>query len=159
MFICFILLNRWIISIMFIFIYLFICSIYSWIDEFEWIDDFHNVYLLHLYVFSTLGQQWLACTPCSWRGMPETTTGGFLLPWDAPLLLSRARRWEAPTATAPLLLPCICRRWEPPATTTLLLLHPPTQMTRWRCRWWLLLWHVSGCTPTSKRWAHIEHLF
>jgi hypothetical protein len=43
---------------------------YLWIDEWidDWIDNFHNVYLFHCYVFSTLGQQWLASTPCTWRG-------------------------------------------------------------------------------------------
>jgi hypothetical protein len=128
-------------------------------------------YLVHVAVFSTLGQRCLASTQSSQRGRPETTTGGLLLPPAAPLLLPCATRWEAPAATALLLRPHVCRRWEAPATAAPLLLPPPTRTTRWRCgcqflllprhtwRFLLLLGHAFGCAPTSKRWAHIEHSF
>jgi hypothetical protein len=81
---------------------MFICSTFMFFQHF---------------VFSTLGQQWLASTPYTRRGRPETAMGGFLLPRAALLLLPHARRWEAPAAAAPLLLPCVCRRWELPAAT------------------------------------------
>jgi hypothetical protein len=130
---------------------------YTWIDD--WIDNFHNIYLFHIYVFSTLGQQWLTSTPCTRRGRPETTTGGFLLPRATPLLLPCARRWEAPAAAAPLLLPRVCRRWEPPVVVAPLLLPPPTRMTQWRCGWRLLLRHASGCARwTMTHWRIISML-
>jgi hypothetical protein len=113
---------------------------YSWIDEWldDWIDNFHNVYLFHLYVFSTLGQQWLASTPCMRRGRPETVTGGFLLPRARLLLLPHARRWEALAVAAPLLLPRICRRWEALTAAAPLLARVRRRLhrtTRWRCGW------------------------
>jgi hypothetical protein len=78
-------------------------------------------YLVHVVVFSTLGQRWLASTQSSWRGSPETAIWGLLLPWAAPLLLPHAMRWEAPAAAAPLLLPR-ATRWEAPVATAPLLL-------------------------------------
>jgi hypothetical protein len=120
------------------------------------------------------------------KSRPATATGSLLLPQARPLLLPRARRWEALATTAPLLLPRARRR-----------LH---RTTRWRCgwsaaplfllyawglllwhAWWLLLllplllWHAwrwlhhlmsppqtpqatTMNTPTSKRWAHIYEL-
>jgi hypothetical protein len=82
---------------------------------------------MHVVVFSTLGQSWLARSiQSSQRSKPKTYTGGSLLPQAAPLLLPRARRWEALAATASLLLPHARRR-----------LHPMTPL--WRCGRWLLL--------------------
>jgi hypothetical protein len=44
-------------------------------------------YLVHVVVFSTLGQLWLASIRSSRRGRPETATGGLLLPRAKPLSL------------------------------------------------------------------------
>jgi hypothetical protein len=115
-------------------------------------------YLVHVAIFSILGQQWLANTQSSRKGRPETATGGLLLPQATPLLLPHATRWETPAAAVALLCPRVCRRWEAPAVTAPLLLPPPTRMTQWRCVWWLLLrhawrllllWHAFGSDPTS----------
>jgi hypothetical protein len=105
--------------------------------------------LMHVDVFSTLGQPWLASIQISWRGRPETAIIGLLLPRLAPFLLPHvARRWEALAAAAPLLL------------------HLTTQV--WRCgRCLLLLWHTWPTPPrppratmTSalklERWAHMN---
>jgi hypothetical protein len=128
-------------------------------------------YLVHVAIFSILGQQWLASTRSLQRGRPETATGGLLLPRAASLLLPRATRWEALAAAAPLLLPRVCRGWEALVAAALLFLPPPTRTTRWRCGWrlllllyayrWLLLlqhsWcllllrHTFGSALTSKR--------
>jgi hypothetical protein len=96
-------------------------------------------------------------------------TGGSLLPRAAPVH-PRARRWEAPVATAPLLLPCVCRRWEALATAAPFFLPRARRrlhrMTQLQCgwsaaplllyawwlflllqhAWWLLLllWHAWG---------------
>jgi hypothetical protein len=61
--------------------------------------------LIHIVVFSTLGQSWLESIRSSRRGSPETATVGLLLPRATPLILLHvARRWEALVAAAPLLL-------------------------------------------------------
>jgi hypothetical protein len=73
-------------------------------------------------IFSILGQLWLASIRSSWRGRPESATGGSLLPRAALLLLPHARRWEAPAAATSLLLPRVCRRWEVLAAAAPLLL-------------------------------------
>jgi hypothetical protein len=74
--------------------------------------------------FSILCQSWLASIQNSRRCRFKIVVGGSLLPRAVPLLLPRARRWEALAATTPL-LPRVRRR-----------LH---RITRWRCEWWLLL--------------------
>jgi hypothetical protein len=86
--------------------------------------------LMHVAIFSTLGQPWLASIQSSRRGRPETTTVGSLLPRAAPLLLPHAARmWEALAAIAPLLL-----------------LRLMTQV--WRCgRFLLLLRHAWAPPP------------
>jgi hypothetical protein len=98
--------------------------------------------LMHVAIFSILGQPWLAIIRSSRRGRLETTMGCSLLPRVAPLL-PHARRWEALATTAPLLLPQVWRRWEALATAALLLLPRAMRrlhrMTRWRCGWWLHL--------------------
>jgi hypothetical protein len=61
--------------------------------------------LMHVDVFSILGQLWLASIQSSRRGRPETAMVGSLLPRAAPLLLPHtARRWKTLVAAAPLLL-------------------------------------------------------
>jgi hypothetical protein len=150
---------------------------------FEVLLNMLELLLVHVVVFLTLVQPWLASIWSSRRGRLETATGGLLLPWAAPLLLPRVKRWEDLAATAPLLLPRARRR-----------LH---QTTHWRCgwsaapllllyawwllllqhAWWLLLliWHVwrrlhpttphrtprdtMMNAPTSKRWTHMYELF
>jgi hypothetical protein len=76
--------------------------------------------LMHVAMFLTLGQPWLASIQRSQRGRPETTMRGLLLPRAAPLLLPHARWWEALAATAPLLL-LRAKRWEALAAATVLL--------------------------------------
>jgi hypothetical protein len=61
--------------------------------------------LMHVAIFSTLGQPWLASIQSSRRGRLETATGDSLLPQAAPLLLPRSKRWEALATATPLLLP------------------------------------------------------
>jgi hypothetical protein len=96
---------------------------------------FSCFHLMHVAIFLTLGQSWLASIRSSWRGRPETTIGGSLLPRATPLLLPRvAKRWEA-LATAALLL----------------LLHPMTWV--WRCGWCLLLLRHVWATPPRPPWA------
>jgi hypothetical protein len=109
---------------------------------------FSCFHLMHVAVFLTLGQSWLASIWSLWRGRLETTTGGSLLPQATPLLPHVAKRWEA-LAVA----------------TLLLLLHPLTWV--WRCGWCLLLWHVWATPPwppwattmnalMSEMWAHMN---
>jgi hypothetical protein len=116
--------------------------------------------LMHVVIFSILGQPWLARSiQSSWRIKPETAMRGSLLPQAASLILPRARRWEALVATALLLVPHARRR-----------LHPMTLL--WRCGRCLLLRHAwrrfhpttpprpprttTMNTPTSKRWTHMN---
>jgi hypothetical protein len=103
--------------------------------------------LMHIAIFLTLGQSWLASIQSSRRGRLKTAMGGSLLPRAAPLLLPRARRWEAPAAAAQLLLPRVRRLhrmtwwrcgWS--AAPLLLLLF----WLRWRRRWWRLLLLLHG---------------
>jgi hypothetical protein len=89
----------------------------------------------------------------------KIVTGGSLQPRAASLLLPRAKRWKAISATAPFLLPCARRLRQ----MTLL----------WRCgRWLLFLQHAwrrlqpmtppqppratMMNAPMSKRWAHMN---
>jgi hypothetical protein len=107
---------------------------------FELLLNMLELLLMHIAIFSTIGQPWLASIQSSWRGRSETATGGSLLPRATPLLLPHVRRWEALAAAALVLLPR-ARRWEALAAATApLLLHPMTPLWRWeRC---LLLWHA-----------------
>jgi hypothetical protein len=111
---------------------------------------FSYFHLMHVAIFQSLDQSWLASIRSSRRGSPETATGGSLLPRAAPLLLPHAtRRWEALAAAAPLLL-----------------LYSMTWV--WRCgRCLLLLWHACTTPPrpprattmsalTLERWAHMN---
>jgi hypothetical protein len=54
--------------------------------------------LMHVTIFLTIGQTWLASIQSSRRGRPKTAIEGSLLP-------RVCRRWEALATAAPLLLP------------------------------------------------------
>jgi hypothetical protein len=96
---------------------------------------FHMYYKLICILYALLcGQNFILVK----KWVLHTAMGDLLLPRAAPLL-PHATRWEAPAAVTPLLLPHVCRKWEAPTATAPILLPPPTQMTRWRCGWRLLL--------------------
>jgi hypothetical protein len=108
---------------------------------FEILLNMLELLLMHVVVFSTLCQPWLASIRSSWKSRPETVTGGSLIPQAAPLLLPCTRRCEAPAIAAPLLFPHARRTLHQTtrtrsgwSATPLLILYA----------WWLLLllWHA-----------------
>jgi hypothetical protein len=66
---------------------------------------FNCFHLMHVAVFSTLGQPWLVSIQSSQRGMPEFATGRSLLSRAAPLFLPHVCRRREALATAALVLP------------------------------------------------------
>jgi hypothetical protein len=93
---------------------------------FEILLNMLQLLLMHVPIFSTLGQPWLESIRNSRRVRLETATGDLLLP--------RARRWEALAVGAPLLI-----------------LHPMTLV--WRCGRCLLLLRHTWMTPPRPPWA------
>jgi hypothetical protein len=72
---------------------------------FEVLLNMLQLLLMHVIVFSTLDQSWLASILSSRKDRSETAMGGLLLPQAALLLFSRARMWKTLVAATPLILP------------------------------------------------------
>jgi hypothetical protein len=138
------------------------------------IASFNYEKMVNVAIFVTLGQPWLASIRSSWRGKPETTTGGLLLPQAAPLLVPRARRrlhrttrWRCGWSATPLLL--LYAWWLSTTSDTLggsssSGMPGGSSSSSDTCGGGFIRWlpETPQATmmnaPTSKRWAHLYEL-